>query len=454
MTTKILTKVCGVDILKALGAGPGKTAAELDGGAARRVAPETGAGGAGAEFAARLDILQRLRLVAVAAEAAAAGEPGKPASTFAALDIDAAETPEIAPDARLAEDETFSPEAADAEETLASPEVDEGVAGEATTDAADVPPAPVASSDVGSDVEEAPPPIREEADGLARDALIDDAAAPQPEEPAPEPGRAPAPEPVLSGRAFIHGSAPITYTPDEPLLPPAPPVAAAPAQAPVMLATRDEMAPAQALDDLRRLDARPALSADATALRALVEHAAPKPPAATDAAVKAAPEPAPLFILPDSRSAPETTGAARIEQSAPAPARFEAPEAARLALAAIRAERGGGIDLRLDPPDLGRVRIQFSFERADIVVATVSSERGETLDLMRRHGDELARALERAGFESVTLAFADTADDARRDAPQRAGAGANLAGSDDAADPAPPRLYLRAFDGARLDRFV
>lgn len=457
MTTKILTKVCGVDILKALGAGSGKTAADLDGGTARRLAPETGAGGAGAEFAARLDILQKLRLVAGAADAGAAGEPDRLASTFAALDIDAPETPEAAPDARPAHAEALPPET----EEMAPPvENGEAVAVAETADAADAPPAPITSSDVENDVEEMSPAVGEEDDGLTRAAPLGGAAAapvaPQPEEVAPEPGREPAPETILSGlsglsgRAFIDGSTPMTYTPDEPAPPPAQLAAAPPTQAPLMPATHDETISTPALDDLRRLDARPALAGDAAALRAPVEQAAPKPPAATEVAVKTAPEPAPVFILPESRGAPETSGAARHQQ--PAPARFEAPEAARLALAAIRAERGGGIDLRLDPPDLGRVRIQFSFERADVVVATVSSERGETLDLMRRHGDELAKALERAGFESVTLDFADAADDPRRDVRQHADA--RLAEPEDAADPAPRRVYLRAFDGARLDRFV
>ncbi|MBY0421621.1 MAG: flagellar hook-length control protein FliK, partial [Parvularculaceae bacterium] len=63
------------------------------------------------------------------------------------------------------------------------------------------------------------------------------------------------------------------------------------------------------------------------------------------------------------------------------------------------------IDVRLDPPELGRVRISMHFERGDVVTATVSSERSDTLDLLKRHQDELTRELEKAGFARVNLQF-------------------------------------------------
>lgn len=93
----------------------------------------------------------------------------------------------------------------------------------------------------------------------------------------------------------------------------------------------------------------------------------------------------------------------RHHQAAVTPASIEA---AAQVVAAIRADRGSNeIDVRLDPPELGRVRISLTIERSDIVTATVSSERTDTLDLMRRHQDELARELERAGFSKVRLDF-------------------------------------------------
>lgn len=81
-------------------------------------------------------------------------------------------------------------------------------------------------------------------------------------------------------------------------------------------------------------------------------------------------------------------------------------DAAAQVVAAIRAEAGSDqIDVRLDPPELGRVRISMHFERGDVVTATVSSERTDTLDLLKRHQDELTRELEKAGFARVNLQF-------------------------------------------------
>jgi flagellar hook-length control protein FliK len=109
---------------------------------------------------------------------------------------------------------------------------------------------------------------------------------------------------------------------------------------------------------------------------------------------------------PQERIAHQPTAQAAAEVRA-APTNFSASvEAASQVIAAIRADKGSKeIDVRLDPPELGRVKISFSFERSDIVTATVSSERTDTLDLLRRHQEDLARELERAGFSKVRLDF-------------------------------------------------
>lgn len=130
-------------------------------------------------------------------------------------------------------------------------------------------------------------------------------------------------------------------------------------------------------------------------------------------------------------------------------------EAAAQVVAAIRADRGSNeIDVRLDPPELGRVRISLTFERSDIVTATVSSERADTLDLMRRHQDELARELERAGFSKVRLDF--SANDSGRafsDQPrQQQSWRGDFLGGDAAEDVRVHYLTLRGDN--RLDRLV
>lgn len=150
-----------------------------------------------------------------------------------------------------------------------------------------------------------------------------------------------------------------------------------------------------------------------------------------------------------------STDAARTV-SAPDAARLAvsaSPPAAQIAAAFSAAAGSDSIELRLDPPDLGSVRIQLSFERGDGVTAVVSTERGETLDLLRRSQDELARELERAGFARVRLDF--SAENSGRGA--FADRGGFAGGGGDFALEAPDDarfFYVSPRADNRLDRLV
>jgi hypothetical protein len=62
------------------------------------------------------------------------------------------------------------------------------------------------------------------------------------------------------------------------------------------------------------------------------------------------------------------------------------------------------VEIRLDPPELGRVQILL--QPADGgVQAVVLAQRPETQDLLRRHAELLAQELGAAGFGSVSLDF-------------------------------------------------
>lgn len=75
-------------------------------------------------------------------------------------------------------------------------------------------------------------------------------------------------------------------------------------------------------------------------------------------------------------------------------------------VAAMRTEKNPGvIEVRLDPPELGRVRIDFTMETGEAVKAVITAERSETLDHMRRNNSELLEELRAAGFGSVDLEF-------------------------------------------------
>ncbi len=83
--------------------------------------------------------------------------------------------------------------------------------------------------------------------------------------------------------------------------------------------------------------------------------------------------------------------------------------------------RSGHAELRLDPPELGRLLI--TFDRQDgVLQINVSAERDDALDLMRRHSDLIRIGLEDAGLGSSMLEFRDDGkaefddtDDARSD---------------------------------------
>lgn len=84
-----------------------------------------------------------------------------------------------------------------------------------------------------------------------------------------------------------------------------------------------------------------------------------------------------------------------------------APVARQVAEHALRFARrpgDGEVEIRLDPPELGRVRL--SLTRHDHgLAALVIAERPEVADLLRRHADLLGQSLAEAGHARVDLQF-------------------------------------------------
>lgn len=62
------------------------------------------------------------------------------------------------------------------------------------------------------------------------------------------------------------------------------------------------------------------------------------------------------------------------------------------------------VEIALSPEELGRVRIVLSHLDAGLIVA-ISAERPETLDLMRRHIDQLAAEFRQLGYENIGFEF-------------------------------------------------
>ncbi|MEL6680698.1 MAG: flagellar hook-length control protein FliK [Pseudomonadota bacterium] len=74
-------------------------------------------------------------------------------------------------------------------------------------------------------------------------------------------------------------------------------------------------------------------------------------------------------------------------------------------IAALRSSTPGTVELRLDPPELGRIQVHIA-NGEGAQIATVTVEREETLDLLRRNEVLLRRDLVEAGLGNTDLNFA------------------------------------------------
>ena len=145
-----------------------------------------------------------------------------------------------------------------------------------------------------------------------------------------------------------------------------------------------------------------------------VAAAAPKPDAVQAAAmdVAAAPKAAPPQAAPTSTNM--AVQAAQPSQAAASPAAMpeiaqhvqvsaEAPKPNMPALAVeIAAKSLSGakqFDIRLDPPELGRVEVRLSIDAAGKASAHLSADQPQTLDLLQKDASVLTRALRDAGLD-------------------------------------------------------
>ncbi len=96
-----------------------------------------------------------------------------------------------------------------------------------------------------------------------------------------------------------------------------------------------------------------------------------------------------------------TLGLGAAPASTPATAQLVAHQIAA-ALSDGRSEAGGPVELTLDPPELGRLRMHVT-EIAGVMTLTIHADRPETADLMRRHLDLLAQEFAEAGLDAPSV---------------------------------------------------
>lgn len=162
----------------------------------------------------------------------------------------------------------------------------------------------------------------------------------------------------------------------------------------------------------------------------------------TRPAVETVPSDAPLRFEPSSGARTQ----ALPTLSAPQPQPPTPPVPAALDrldfVETVRGGADGSLELSLRPEDLGRVRLTFSGPDHALAV-TISTERPETLDLMRRHLDALAADLRDSGYGRLDFSFAD--DGQNQSAPD------DDRPPVDIAEPAPTDTPRRMAGAAALD---
>ncbi|WP_224816471.1 flagellar hook-length control protein FliK [Hasllibacter sp. MH4015] len=122
-------------------------------------------------------------------------------------------------------------------------------------------------------------------------------------------------------------------------------------------------------------------------------------------------------------------------------------------IAAAMADLGpetGPMELALDPPELGRLRLQIT-EVAGVLTLSIHADRPETVDLMRRHLDLLAQEFARSGLDAPSVRIAQDDGGGGNSARHGAPRGGDDADTNETAAPQPERTVLRVTADGGLD---
>lgn len=146
----------------------------------------------------------------------------------------------------------------------------------------------------------------------------------------------------------------------------------------------------------------------------MTELAATEPDTAAGAAVAALPDLAQKLTQDmgaDGQPLPAKTDVAPLQTTAQTLASAPMPNAPTLApplatqiLPHANAAKTGPIEVLLNPAELGHLRFEIH-QKGETVQVVLSAERPETLELLRRNGDQLASEFRNAGFLGASLSF-------------------------------------------------
>jgi chemotaxis protein MotD len=154
-----------------------------------------------------------------------------------------------------------------------------------------------------------------------------------------------------------------------------------------------------ATTDKESAGARDSLRAAAADQLAASTDAPPQAGQATPAADQSAPVVA-QTVASTAAAAATNAANAPVAQSAQATA-MAVPLAGVAVEIAARATAGSNrFEIRLDPPDLGRIDVRLNVDKQGNVTSHLVVERSATLDLLRRDAPQLERALQDAGLKT------------------------------------------------------
>ncbi len=323
--------------------------------------------------------------------------------------------------------------------------------------------APTESVTPTPSAEPAPTPVAQQADAPPPQILAQAAPTPRVQNPVVEP---------TTESAEASDAAPTAATTT------APPVSSAPRVAPeapsVLTGTTETPAEPQ-----QKIIAKNDDGSTQDKFEAALENSAPRGEAKTEATRASAPN-TPAVVMDSSGGAAASTNADTSAPIAPAVSALSAatthaaaqtqalsaehlarsaPPSAQVAREIVRQFDGETtrFELRLDPPELGRVEVKLEVTRDHKVTAVIAADSPQALTELARHARELEQSLQSAGLELSENGLSFDLRQSREDAQDASGDGEHGArgdGEDDPLEQAPPLarpIGLERWRGNRVD---
>ncbi|MEJ2377385.1 MAG: flagellar hook-length control protein FliK [Pseudolabrys sp.] len=196
--------------------------------------------------------------------------------------------------------------------------------------------------------------------------------------------------------------------------------------------------PQSAGDSGKQSAAHPAGPAPDKAHQADAHDGKAQPQSGAQAAPKADAAP-PQVTPPTQQNAPSST-------PAPAPTAQPLPQAAPVPLSGVAIDIAGKalagknrFEIRLDPPELGRVEVHLDVDKDGRITSHVIADRKDTLNLLQRDASGLQRALQDAGLKTadngLQFSLRDQSGGQQQNSGGSASSGARLVVEDDSLAP-------------------